>query len=374
MTAETTETWTHNHNGGARSFEVFTRTGKPLDIGSFRGFSVEQHQQYIDDIQIAADRLFSSPDSLEQIQQCPACDADLSAAAGVAEFYGVKYVRCAVCEHLCVSHQPDLESLNRYFEDSEDVSSIYTDAAATAIRMQQVIAPKLNWVRETYQRLHSRDVASVLDIGAGAGHFVAGCRQEGLKSDGFEINRAAVAYAAEAFDIQLQQGDFLAPGAAASSQYDVLTLWGVLEYTPDPAAFLNAARRWLQPEEGLLIVEVPRSDAMSTVSQIAWTSTPARHAVPTSHVNLFSDGSLATLLYRCGFAPVAAWYFGMDAFEMLSQQAMQLGSAEVMEQLGGAIPALQSAFDRGRICDDIIIAAAPLSTVGDQANADAHPA
>jgi hypothetical protein len=82
----------------------------------------------------------------------------------------------------------------------------------------------------------------------------------------------------------------------------------------------------------------------------------ARHMDPTSHVNAFSDESLCTALVEEGFAPVAAWYFGMDAWEFVVQAALRAGG-ELVPQLADTIPTLQRAVDRGRQCDDIVVGA-----------------
>jgi hypothetical protein len=81
---------------------------------------------------------------------------------------------------------------------------------------------------------------------------------------------------------------------------------------------------------------------------------------PTSHVNAFSDESLCTALVEEGFAPVAAWYFGMDAFEFAVQAALRAGEDSLLGKLVDWIAPLQRAADYGRQCDDIVVAARAL--------------
>ena len=85
--------------------------------------------------------------------------------------------------------------------------------------------------------------------------------------------------------------------------------------------FLKAAKQHLKPD-GMLVVEVPRADCLSTAVLSQEGAVVARHLDPTSHVNLFSDKSLFTLLRSEGFEPVAVWYFGMDAYEFFVQSAL----------------------------------------------------
>jgi hypothetical protein len=82
---------------------------------------------------------------------------------------------------------------------------------------------------------------------------------------------------------------------------------------------------------------------------------------PSTHVNCFTDASLVTALVLSGFRPVAAWYFGMDAYELLSQLALHLDDGAMMEKLAHIIPGLQHSLDSARLCDDMILACVPES-------------
>jgi hypothetical protein len=110
----------------------------------------------------------------------------------------------------------------------------------------------------------------------------------------------------------------------------------------------------------MLVVEVPRVDSLSTVAQTMSGAVVARHMDPTSHINGFSDESLMTMLIQGGFKPVAAWYFGMDIYELLVQIALRKNDVTILESMTDFIPRLQQTIDLGRQCDDIIIAAVPL--------------
>src|SRR5207248_1495325 len=114
-------------------------------------------------------------------------------------------------------------------------------------------------------------------------------------------SRASRQFAAEAFDVALRDSDFL---AATPEPHDILTFWGLLEYVPEPRCFLDRARCCLTPENGLLIVEIPRLDCFGTAVQRERPDTVARHMDPTSHMNAFTDASLATVLVETGFRPV----------------------------------------------------------------------
>jgi hypothetical protein len=76
-------------------------------------------------------------------------------------------------------------------------------------------------------------------------------------------------------------------------------------------------------------------------------------------VQCFSDRSLATLLEAGGFRPVAAWYFGMDAYELFVQLGLRRSPASLPPEAAAIIPEFQAVLDAAKFCDDIVVAAAP---------------
>ncbi len=344
-------------DGSSVRHDVQVTIGKPFDVLSLKGTDLEEWRSYARFLDETAARLYATGAPRQTITQCPCCDLDTRAAAKAFAAFGVDYHQCATCGHVFVRDQPRRTDLETNFEESAEHSAAYTDRAAAERRVAAIAAPKLVWAQDHYRRLHGRDAVTGLDIGAGGGHFVAAMRRAGMNAAGYELSAASRHFAREAFGIDLRAGDF---SAAPPSPVELLTLWGVLEYVPDPQRLLKAARQHLSPDNGLLIVEVPRFTAIGTRAQSAKGAVVARHMDPTSHVNAFTDSSLAEALALSGFAPVAAWYFGMDAYEMLCQIALRRNDATLIDEMADLIPLLQDGFDQGRQCDDLVIAARPI--------------
>jgi 2-polyprenyl-3-methyl-5-hydroxy-6-metoxy-1,4-benzoquinol methylase len=335
---------------------VSVRTGKPLNVLALKGTSLQETRAYADFLSTKAAALMRPELPRRVVTSCPCCRADSRDAEPVARVFGMDYARCPGCGHAFVRVQPVPEALTEVFAESEEHSAAYIDRRSLEVRLEQVVRPKLDWVRDTYRRCRGAEVGSVDDVGAGGGHFVAACRRAGLRADGYELSRASRRFAREAFDLDLLDRDFLADADATA---DVFTFWGLLEYTPEPRAFLDAARARLDGRRGMLVVEVPRFDCLGSAVQAACPDTVARHLDPTSHVNCFSDESLATALLESGFRPVAAWYFGMDAYEVLVQLSLK-GDPELFRRAADLIPPLQATLDAGLLCDDLVVAAVPL--------------
>jgi 2-polyprenyl-3-methyl-5-hydroxy-6-metoxy-1,4-benzoquinol methylase len=252
--------------------------------------------------------------------------------------------------------QPAGTDLDRLFAESEGHASIYVDHDSLESRMRQVIAPKIAWCFDLLKHLGCERPRRSLDVGAGGGHFVAGMAREGIDAVGLEMSRHSRAFAQQAFGIDLKADDFL---KRPEEPFDLITFWGLLEYTPSPRDFLARARRNMSDRPGLLVVEVPRADALGTKAQQVEGAVIARHMDPTTHVNTFTDESLCTALVEEGFRPVAAWYFGMDVYEVMVQTVARLGDDGHMARLADMLPVLQQACDLGRQCDDIVVGAVP---------------
>jgi 2-polyprenyl-3-methyl-5-hydroxy-6-metoxy-1,4-benzoquinol methylase len=351
------ETWQYcSAKGDVHSFDVEVRSGKRLEVLKLKGIDLGEIRSYADFLAATAERLYRSASDIRHVGECPMCRTSLDDAKIELAVFGVPYLRCPACGHVGVGARPAVEVLDQIFAESETHSSAYVDHNAIEIRMEQIIVPKLEWCIGHFREQRRREPQSVVDVGAGGGHFLAGAQRRGMEVGGFEKSRVSRAFAQEAFGLSLRNDDFL---AASDLAPDVITFWGLLEYVARPRDFLAAARRRLGPD-GMLVVEVPRVDALGTMVQGMDGAVVARHMDPTTHVNGFTDASICTALVEEGFAPVAAWYFGMDAYETFVQAALKANDPGMFDVLADFIPVLQQALDRGRQCDDIIIAAVPI--------------
>ena len=95
----------------------------------------------------------------------------------------------------------------------------------------------------------------LLDIGTAAGAFVAAAVRRGWDAEGCEPNRWLGEWGSRHYGIRIRQGSVF-DQAYAPGSFDVVTLWDVIEHTPDPRAVLDRCRELLKPG-GLLIVNYP---------------------------------------------------------------------------------------------------------------------
>lgn len=104
----------------------------------------------------------------------------------------------------------------------------------------------------------------LLDVGTAGGSFLAVAKKAGWEVAGCEPNRWLCNWANEHYGLHVVPGTIFDMKLAPAS-FDVVTLWDVLEHTPDPKATLRECGRVLKPG-GLLVVNYP--DIESLVSRI----------------------------------------------------------------------------------------------------------
>jgi SAM-dependent methyltransferase len=135
----------------------------------------------------------------------------------------------------------------------------------------------------------------VLDVGAAGGSFLAVAKARGYEPIGCEPSASMCEFAREHYGLTLHPGTIFDTPAADGSVH-LLSLWDVLEHTPDPTAVLQRAHRLLAPG-GVLAISVP--DYASGAARVLGSRWPF---LLTVHLYYFEPRTLTDLLARCGFA------------------------------------------------------------------------
>jgi len=154
--------------------------------------------------------------------------------------------------------------------------------------------------------LAGRRRGQLVDIGSGAGRFLAQQGRKFQRHCGVEITPASVEFAQKNLGLTIV-GDI----AAVGGDIDVATAWHSLEHFPEPAlgALLDALRAKV-PAGGCVIVSVPNA------ASFQYRLFRARYAffdVP-SHLHQFTPDSLARLFQAHGFVrtgTVTSWPYNI---------------------------------------------------------------
>ena len=137
----------------------------------------------------------------------------------------------------------------------------------------------------------------VMDVGAAGGSFLAMARKRGYDPIGCEPSTWMCEFARTHYGLTLHPGTIFDTPAEDGSVH-LLTLWDVLEHTPDPTAVLKRAYRLLAPG-GVLAISVP--DYGSGAAKVLGARWPF---LLTVHLYYFEPKTAKDLLARCGFETV----------------------------------------------------------------------
>jgi SAM-dependent methyltransferase len=155
-----------------------------------------------------------------------------------------KIYRCDGCGHIFNNPRPTSDEIRDYYA----FSSTYDDWAGEGEQRNRMWRKRLAMVRRERAR------GSLLDVGAGDGHFLS-LAKEFYDVTGTEISTKATERAREQHGIELIQGE-LQDIELEEGSFDVITVFHVLEHVPYPGAFITRCRELLR-EKGILFIAVP---------------------------------------------------------------------------------------------------------------------
>ncbi len=202
--------------------------------------------------------------------------------------------KCQNCQLTQVSPVPSDEELNlhyqnpAYFEGEE--SQGYKNYADMKKALQPFFARRL---REIKQALPSGK--TLLDFGCAAGYFLEMARHDGWKIAGVELSQDMAAKASNDLGISIPQSLDHQP----ANDFDVVTLWEVIEHVPNPVAQLERLKSKLRPG-GILMLSTPNNGHWQAIRE------PGNWTVyrPPSHLIYFTADTLADTLRRAGFEQI----------------------------------------------------------------------
>jgi 2-polyprenyl-3-methyl-5-hydroxy-6-metoxy-1,4-benzoquinol methylase len=353
------EIWIREENGKTAKFPVEIYMGKKTNLLKLKKNIVESIQKQVSYYQDSRTKLYNQSE-MENVNCCMVCGTDSNDTSDATTIYGANYVQCNHCSHVYVIKRPAPKAIHNFYLNDITYAATYTDRSAAESRLNSIAVPWANWMIDVFEQQHGRKPKSVLDVGSGAGHFVEACRRMGIQADGVELSESSREFSQEIWGIRLDGRDFTEV-VEDYKGYDIVTFWGLLEHTPNPGQILKAAFDVVSASDaGMVISKLPRWNSLSSAIQKLVPETVIRHLDPMGHIMAFSDASAAELYTRNGFAPVAAWYYGMDIYETFMQIGHKTSSFDPLIQTGDLQVELQQAIDEVRFADGLTLVGVPI--------------
>ena len=187
-----------------------------------------------------------------------------------------RILRCSSCGLAYRSFRPRNEELGRLYRAADDS------------RYEAEMPNRWRTARR-HKRIIDRYVptkGALLDVGCASGAFLRVMRDAGWAGDGIEPSEAQFLRANKLLGGSSNLQQCMLQDALLSKDYDLITLWDVLEHVTEPAEFLELAASHLK-SGGFLALNVPRID--SPIAKVLGSRWPLLLA---EHLNYFTIPSL----------------------------------------------------------------------------------
>ncbi len=230
----------------------------------------------------------------ERLEHCPGCG---SSAIEVAIEPDIG--QCSTCQLYFRNPRPTQAEIARSYDTGLTFEAWQAEEPARAGMWERRLAIVRKFVPG----------GRLLDVGTGDGRFLEAAQKAGFEVAGTEVSATGVSYARQrGFDVYLGQiTDLELP----TVNFDVVTMWHVLEHVPEPAAVLRKLYALLRPG-GILAVAVPNEENFFVRKRFG--KTKANPFAPLIfggeiHLTYFRPATLCRTLRTAGFNLVT---FGVD--------------------------------------------------------------
>lgn len=229
---------------------------------------------------------------------CPVCDSQDFKEVLQAKDYTVSkemfgIAHCNACQHRFTNPVPSQAEIGPYYKSEDYVSHTNTSKGFIHRVYQMVRKITLQSKRRLLQAQTGKRHGKHLDVGSGAGAFLATMQTAGWDCLGLEPDPDARAVAERDFAVKAKPVEELF--ALQDDQFDAITMWHVLEHVHQLHAYIAKLKTLLRTG-GRIFIAVPNYTSLdATVYQAEW----AAYDVP-RHLYHFCPDSMRQLLERHG--------------------------------------------------------------------------
>jgi 2-polyprenyl-3-methyl-5-hydroxy-6-metoxy-1,4-benzoquinol methylase len=150
-------------------------------------------------------------------------------------------------------------------------------------RIQRFATERVNLIRRF---LTVPDRVALLDIGCGTGWFLGYAKCVGFSVSGYEFSPDLVSFTSQQIGCEVYSGDI----SEVPGQFDVITLFDVVEHVPNPAELVTMLGDRLN-EGGIILIYTPNFDSVG----ISVMRDRSNLVVPSRHLTYFNRQSISVL-------------------------------------------------------------------------------
>ena len=292
--------------------------------------------------------------SVIQYATCPACGSSdihhvLDAKDHTVSQKTFAIWECSRCTLRFTQDVPDEQSIGAYYQSENYISHSNTKKGIVNQLYHRVRERSLNNKRRLIKfHHHAPGKPRLLDIGCGIGAFMHHMQKHGWEVEGTEPSADARAQATASFNLPIHPPEHLFfPGLG---QFDVITMWHVLEHVHTLNEYMARMRELMRPDATLFIAVPNYTSYDARTYGEYW----AAWDVP-RHLYHFSPASMRQFVKKHGFTLKAIEPMWYDSFyvSMLSEKYKSGGNGLLKGGLTGLLSNIKASSHKEH-CSSLI--------------------
>jgi 2-polyprenyl-3-methyl-5-hydroxy-6-metoxy-1,4-benzoquinol methylase len=231
--------------------------------------------------------------------QCPLCNSTdhTMIYKHLPEYPGLSIVKCGQCSHIYTFSKKEYKQ-----------EELYNDEVYKVVENQGSVFDKiLNWeykrVIKQINKLKNTK-GHLLDFGCGKGKFASIAQQNGWNVKAVETAKERAEYAKKNYGLDVST-NFYSTGKIFNTDFDVLTLFHVVEHLPEPKVLLTELIKNNLTKDGIMVIEVPNFNSwQKKLAGKKW-----MHLDPLRHISHFTPDRLDEIAAELSFKTVRTGSF-----------------------------------------------------------------
>src|SRR3989339_168793 len=263
---------------------------------------------------------------------CPLCDRD-DYKIMASRKDGQKIVKCRNCGLVYVNPRYSEESLKKLYDGEGSIHGEISGKIDYKTFLENEFygggVAQLNLVKKY------KLTGKLLDIGIGGGQFAYAAANNGFNVTGTDLSMKAVANAKSRYGMDIKNGK-VEELKLKTAEYDVVTLWSVLEHVVNPLQVLKEANKLLK-QDGVLFGYVPNINGLSSryknlTALVKNEDRKYGHFGLPYHIVLFTKNTLRQMSDLAGFKVVEIEYWSSIRQNSKKLNLAQKLTANILEK------------------------------------------
>lgn len=282
---------------------------------------------------------------MENINNCPVCNSTqfspfLGCIDHTVSRETFQIVECNSCKFKFTNPRPEENKLGNYYKSETYISHSNTSKGIINSAYQTVrkytLLKKLQLISQYYK------TGKILDIGCGTGEFLSVCKNAKWNTLGIEPDNDARKKAIENHGLDVREE--VALKALKDEEFDIISMWHVLEHVPRLNERIEDLKRLIKPN-GIIIIAVPNLTSLDAkIYKEHW----AAYDLP-RHLYHFSPQDIESVFKKHDLKVVKILPMIFDSFYVsLLSEKYRTGKSNILRALWNGFRSNISAIKTGK--------------------------